>query len=308
MGVRVAGRSPSVYDPASSDGRDGRTGAGRLRERVRTGASPVRAGTERLGRGMMLLFGATVFLGAGLLFLVQPMVAKMVLPLYGGSPQVWNTSMLFFQAVLLAGYAATHLLARLTTPRRHAAIQLVILLLPLLALPITLPAFAAPPADAPSPALWLLVVLGVAVALPFFVVTMTSPTLLRFFSTTDHPAAGDPYFLYAAGNVGSLLALLAYPFIVEPNLATTDQTRLWTAAYLVYAAMFVGCAFLTVRRCARAASGAPTAGQPATASRPLPPTRRGRRWNGRPLSPRSRCGGDSGGSSSHSCRPASCWA
>ena len=88
---------------------------------------------------MMLLFGATVFLGAGLLFLVQPMVAKMVLPMYGGSPQVWNTSMLFFQTVLLAGYAATHLIASHSSPRRHAWLQVVLLLVPLIALPIDPP-------------------------------------------------------------------------------------------------------------------------------------------------------------------------
>lgn len=182
---------------------------------------------------------AAVFLGAALVFLVQPMVAKMVLPLFGGSPAVWTTSMVFFQAVLLAGYGYAHASSRLLGPRRQPLAQVGLLLLSLAALPVGRH-LAAPPADA-SQALWLLGVLALAVGAPFFVVTTASPVLQSWFSQSGHPSARDPYFLYAAGNAGSLAALLAYPLVVEPNLSLTAQAWLWSGLYAGFAVASIAC-------------------------------------------------------------------
>jgi hypothetical protein len=196
---------------------------------------------------MLPLFGAAIFTGAALVFLVQPMVAKMVLPLFGGSPNVWNTSMVFFQAALLVGYGYAHLSIRLLGVRRQMALHLAILALPLAALPIVLPAFAAPPVGAP-PALWLLGVLLVASGAPYTAVTTASPVLQRWFAGTDHPAARDPYFLYAMGNAGSLLGLLGYPFLIEPNLSVVGQRFVWGAGYVAFVVLVCACALVLVRR------------------------------------------------------------
>ena len=196
-------------------------------------------------RGTLALFATAIFTGATLVFLVQPMVARMVLPLFGGSQAVWTTSMLFFQAVLLAGYGYAHASTRLLGPSRQPIVHAVVLLLAVVALPIG-GGLAPPPADA-SPSLWLLRVLVVAVGAPFFVVATASPLLQRWLSTSGHGAGRDPYFLYAAGNVGSLLALLAYPFVVEPLLTLDQQARMWSLGYVVFALLSLGC-LLALRR------------------------------------------------------------
>ena len=201
---------------------------------------------------MLILFGATIFVGASLLFLVQPMFARMALPLLGGAPAVWNTAMVFYQAVLLVGYAYAHVTTRWLGARRQAGLHLLILLLPLLALPIALPAGWIPPGDT-SPIPWLLALLAVAVGLPFFAVSATSPVLQAWFAATGHPAARDPYVLYAASNVGSMLALLAYPVIVERLLHLGVQSRLWAWGYGASSLLAAGCALALWR--ARAARG-----------------------------------------------------
>jgi hypothetical protein len=170
-------------------------------------------------------YAATLFLSAGLLFLVQPMVAKMVLPRLGGSPAVWNTSMCFFQAVLLGGYLYAHLLVSGFERRVQAVIHAAVLLAAAAFLPLDL-AKTTPTADT-IPVLWLISRLAISVGPPFFALSATAPLLQRWFSRTDHPAAADPYFLYAASNAGSLLALLAYPLLVEPNLPLPVQSRAW---------------------------------------------------------------------------------
>ncbi|MDQ6873580.1 MAG: fused MFS/spermidine synthase [Actinomycetota bacterium] len=210
---------------------------------------------------MLILFAAASFVGAALLFLVQPMVAKMVLPLYGGSPAVWNTAVLFFQATLLAGYLYTHATTRRLGLRRQPWLHLVALALPLVALPIALPRWAAP-ANGTPPALWLLYVLLGTVGLPFLLVSTTGPLLQRWFSGTDHPRAADPYFLYAAGNAGSLVGLLGYPLAVEPALNIRDQARLWTAGYVAFALLIAGCAVALRRRPGADPPGQPAAGRP----------------------------------------------
>jgi hypothetical protein len=196
---------------------------------------------------MVVLFTATSFLTAALLFLVQPMVGRMVLPAFGGSPQVWTTSMLFFQTALLAGYGYTHV----TTTRVHRRAQpwmhLVVALIPVLVLPIALTVTpSGRPGIAPSVELLTALVLGVAA--PFILIATSGPLVQRWFSWTDHPRADDPYFLYAAGNVGSAVGLLAYPFLLEPTLSIEAQSRLWAGGYALALALLAGCAWHLRRR------------------------------------------------------------
>ena len=173
---------------------------------------------------------SALFLSAFLAFSLQPMVGKMVLPLLGGAPAVWTTCLLFFQAVLLAGYAWVHFLVSRLSPGRQLLVHIVVLCLPLFFLPITL-AVASPPAGVRNPTFWLLVRLTLLAALPFFAVTTTAPLLQKWFVRTGHPDAPDPYFLYAASNLGSLSALLAYPFLLEWILPLSGQSRIWSLLY-----------------------------------------------------------------------------
>jgi spermidine synthase len=187
------------------------------------------------------LFAFTLFVGAALLFWVQPMFAKMVLPLLGGSPAVWNTCAVFFQAALLAGYGYAHLAPARFGVRRHAALHLGLMFVPLLVLPLGVPASWNQPYNAP-PILWLLALLTVAVGLPFFVVSTTAPLLQTWFAQTGRPSAKDPYFLYAASNLGGLAALLSYPLLLEPSLALSTQSLLWAALYGLLVLLTLGCA------------------------------------------------------------------
>ncbi len=179
---------------------------------------------------MLPLFAVVILLSSALVFLVQPMFARMVLPVLGGSPSVWNTAMLFYQAVLLAGYGYAHLAVRWLGVRRQAWLHAVVILLPLLFLPIAVPEGASPPAEA-EPSWWLLGVMAVAIGLPFFVVSTTSPLLQRYFVSVGHRDSSDPYFLYVASNAGSVLALLAYPLVLEPLTTTTVQGWVWAGSY-----------------------------------------------------------------------------
>jgi len=197
-----------------------------------------RRGSVRLP---VLVFTVTLFLSAFLLFSIQPMVGKMVLPRLGGTPAVWNTCMVFFQAVLLAGYGYAHLMTRWLGSRRQASWHLVLLLLPILSLPIGLPASWVPPTDT-TPLPWLLRVLAIGVGLPFFLVSTSAPLLQKWFSDTRDPSAHDPYFLYAASNLGSFTALVSYPIVIEPAFRLITQSRLWTAGYWLFALLVVGCA------------------------------------------------------------------
>jgi spermidine synthase len=197
-------------------------------------ALPDPSGDRPCGRARLVLalFTASSFLGAGLLFAVQPMVAKMLLPLLGGSPAVWNTAMVFFQLTLLAGYAYAHFAVTRFRPPVHRAVQVGLIAVPLLLLPVAVPSGWLAPTDS-APIGWVLVVLLVMVGAPFFALSTLSPTLQRWLADTDHPAAANPYFLYAAGNAGSLLSLLAYPLVLEPTLGVETQTHVWMAAYVL---------------------------------------------------------------------------
>lgn len=190
---------------------------------------------------MPALFIITLFLSSGLLFLIQPMFARMVLPLLGGTPAVWNTCMVFFQAALLAGYLYAHLSTRWLGVRRQAMLHCGVLLLPLLVLPLAVPEGWTPPADE-NPIGWLLLLLAVSIGLPFFVVSSSAPLLQKWFSTTTHHTARDPYYLYAASNLGSMLALLSYPIMVEPMLRLGQQSLFWSGGYLLLIVLVLACA------------------------------------------------------------------
>jgi hypothetical protein len=198
------------------------------------------------GLGLVMAFSGTLFLSALLLFSVQPIFAKMLLPLLGGAPAVWNAAMLFYQAALLAGYAYAHWASRALPPKAHLVSHLALLALPALVLPFGIGADASPP-TAGNPVPWLLLTMLAAIGLPFFVVSSTGPLLQRWFSRTGHPAARDPYFLYAASNLGSMLGLLSYPFLVEPRLRLTEQAGYWAAGYLALAVCIAGCSLPLLR-------------------------------------------------------------
>jgi len=178
----------------------------------------------------LYLYFAALFLSALLLFSVQPMVTKMVLPLLGGSPAIWNTAVVFFQANLLAGYLYVHLTTRLVGFRAQALIHLALLALALAALPVAIAPGWSDPGEA-TPVLWLIGLLVVSVGAPLFIVSATAPLLQSWFAHTGHRTAADPYFLYAASNLGSLLALLSYPVLVEPTIGLARQGRLWSWGY-----------------------------------------------------------------------------
>jgi spermidine synthase len=195
------------------------------------------------------LFGLTLFMAASLLFCVQPMVARMVLPALGGSPAVWNTCMVFFQAALLAGYAYAHGLTSWLGLRGQLAVHGLVILAPLLILPIALgleSTAVSPPSDT-SPVFWLLATLLRTVGLPFFVIATTAPLLQRWFARTSDPANADPYFLYGASNLGSMSALLAYPLLVEPNLRLARQSGLWSTGQVILTALVFACGFVVWR-------------------------------------------------------------
>ena len=243
--MRWLSRSAAVLPPLQGQGDlwGGTSLSGRLSAKVEVG---VPAGL------LLASFAATLFVSALLLFLVQPMVGKMILPMLGGTPAVWNTCMVFFQAALLAGYAYAHATTAWLGVRRQALVHLVVLLVPLFVLPIVVVGGSAPPTDA-NPVFWLLWRLLVAVGLPFCVVSASAPLLQKWFAGTGHRDARDPYFLYAASNIGSLLALLGYPLLLEPRLALAGQSRIWSAGYALLVVMIGACAIL-LRRCAAGSS------------------------------------------------------
>ncbi|MEZ6085560.1 MAG: fused MFS/spermidine synthase [Phycisphaerae bacterium] len=169
------------------------------------------------------------------------MVGKMVLPYLGGTPAVWNTCMVFFQALLLAGYAYVHSSVKRFGVRKQAAFHLLLMLAPLLVLPITINTESVP-TDMDNPIGWLLLRLLLGVGLPFFVISTSAPLLQMWFAETSHRSARDPYFLYAASNFGSMIALLGYPIFVEPAFALDDQRVLWKYGYILLVALAFGCA------------------------------------------------------------------
>lgn len=196
---------------------------------------------------LTLLFALTLFCSAALMFILQPMFGKILLPLLGGSPSVWNTCMVFYQALLFLGYLYAHFLAGRIKMHRQVIIHAALLLVSCIALPLALPENAAPPTES-NPTFWLLGMLFAAIGLPFFVVSTTAPLLQKWFSELDHHASGDPYFLYAASNAGSLIALLSYPFVLEPLIGLSRQTTYWGVGYVLLGLLILGCAAVLWRK------------------------------------------------------------
>jgi len=174
----------------------------------------------------MFAYALTIFTGAFLLFQVQPLIGKYILPWFGGSPGVWTTCMLFFQLLLLGGYAYAHFSTKWLKPKYQAVLHLVLLALALALLPIT-PAASWKPQVAGDPTWRILALLTVNLGLPYFVLSATGPLMQQWFSQTN--PGRSPYRLYALSNVGSLLALLSYPFFFEPALSRHAQANLWSA-------------------------------------------------------------------------------
>ncbi len=204
---------------------------------------------------MLVLFGISIFLSAALLFLVQPMAAKLALPLLGGSPAVWTTCMLFFQTLLLLGYLYGHMMDRWVRPSRQVLVHVLVMVAASASLPLGLAGagtiagltWERLPAEL-TIAVWLLTVLGMAVGAPFFVVSTTGPLLQRWFSRTGHGHAKDPYFLYAASNAGSMLGLAAYPLAIEPWVGLKAQGVLWGWGYAAFCVLALACGIVMIAR------------------------------------------------------------
>jgi hypothetical protein len=186
----------------------------------------------RTRRFLLPIFGAAIFLSAALLFAVQPMFTKMVLPRLGGSPSVWSVAMVFFQALLLAGYAYAHALTRFLASRTAVLVQVVVMACAALFLPLSIRAGWGRPPETGA-AFWLIGLFAASIGLPFFALSANGPLLQAWFARTDHRAALNPYFLYAASNVGSFLALISYPIVIEPFVRLTDQTWAWSAGFVL---------------------------------------------------------------------------
>lgn len=210
------------------------------------GAEHGAVGAVSRNAAFLALFVATILLSALLLFGVQPMFTKMVLPVLGGSPGVWSVAMVFFQALLLAGYAYAHGLARHLPLRIAAPIHLAVMGCALAVLPIELATgWGKPPAH--GEAFWLLGLFLASVGLPFFALAANGPLLQAWFARSDHPHARDPYFLYGASNIGSFAALIAYPLAIEPLLTLRGQSLAWTVGFAALAGLIALCAVAASR-------------------------------------------------------------
>src|SRR5258708_3566273 len=219
------------------------------------------------GRLVPYFYAGTLFVSALLLFSIQPMFAKMVLPRLGGAPAVWSVAMVFFQTALLAGYCYAHVLGRFLSPRRAALLHLALIGATAMTLPIAIAAgWGAPPSS--GIALWLFGLFAVSIGLPFFTLSGSAPLLQSWFASSGHPQAGNPYVLYAASNLGSFAALVAYPVVVEPMLTLKTQAAIWSVGFGPLAALIAAVALLTARFPAAVAGtnkierdDAPSAGQ-----------------------------------------------
>jgi hypothetical protein len=198
-----------------------------------------------------MLFAVTLFVSASLLFMVQPMVGKLVLPLLGGSPAVWNACMVFFQALLLLGYLYADRLTRQENTRKQWMIHMGVMALPIAAFVLAIlfnsrhtpigVAESLAPTDGSSAILSVMAILTVCIGVPFFVVSTSATLLQKWFTYTGHPSARDPYFLYAASNFGSLISLLGYPIFIEPNMTQGVQTWFWAFGFVALVGLIAFC-------------------------------------------------------------------
>jgi len=190
-------------------------------------------------RLILIVYTAAIFTSALLLFSVQPLFTKMVLPRLGGSPAVWSVAMVFFQSLLLGGYAYAHYLMQVRNRVVPVAVHLVLLVIALLTLPLSIAnGWGEPPTS--GYAFWLLGLFAVSIGLPFFALAANNPLLQAWFVRTGHPSGPDPYFLYASSNIGSFLALLSYPVLLEPMFTLRTQNLIWTGLY-GFLILLIGC-------------------------------------------------------------------
>ena len=187
---------------------------------------------------MVAIYSLTLFISAFLLFWVQLWVGKLLLPLLGGAPGVWNTCMVFFQVILLLGYAYAHGLSKWLKPRYQALIHSIFFLIPLLLIPLDLPLGITPPNN--NPVIWLLGILVISVGLPTLAIATTAPLIQRWFAVVTK--SSDPYFLYVASNIGSLLSLVSYPLLIETNFSLSQQSYIWAWGYGILAGLIGICA------------------------------------------------------------------
>lgn len=193
----------------------------------------------------VLFFSLTLCLSASLLFFIEPMFGRMVLPFLGGTPAVWNTCMMFYQVVLLLGYLYSHLTIQWLGSRRQSLVHLVVLLVPWLTGTFVIGVSERwIPNTMGNPVWGTLLLLSASIGIPMFVISVTAPMVQRWFSATHYPGAKDPYFLYAASNLGSFVGLLAYPFWIEPRFSLQGQTQLATCGLAALTLMTIGCVLL----------------------------------------------------------------
>jgi hypothetical protein len=210
------------------------------------GSSDFEYQRSNLGFHLPWFFAIAIFIGAGQLFLLEPMLAKMLLPRFGGAPAVWATCVVFFQAVLLAGYAYAHFLTTRLSYRTQVLLHFALLLGCLAFLPIGIPDRLVP-TSTNQPAFAVLRILAISAGLPFFLLSSTTPLLQRWFAASKHADSDDPYFFYAASNAGSLLALIAYPFVVEPIFSIPVQNGIWAACFCIWIVFLAICALRVFR-------------------------------------------------------------
>jgi hypothetical protein len=180
----------------------------------------------------LAVYAIAIFVSAGLLFAVQPLFAKIVLPTLGGAPSVWSVALVFFQAALLAGYLYAHLLTRYLPGRPSVVVHIIVMIAATIALPLGISnLWGRPPAQGTE--FWLIGLFTVSIGLPFFALSANAPLLQAWYARTGHPSSKDPYFLYAASNIGSFLALLSYPFLVEPFTRLGQQTQFWSGLFYI---------------------------------------------------------------------------
>jgi hypothetical protein len=197
-------------------------------------------------RLILVVYTAAIFTSALLLFSVQPLFTKMVLPRLGGSPAVWSVAMVFFQSLLLGGYAYAHYLMRVRNRIVPVAVHLGLLVIALLTLPLSIATgWGEPPTS--GYAFWLLGLFAVSIGLPFFALAANNPLLQAWFVRTGHPNGPDPYFLYASSNIGSFLALLSYPVLLEPMFTLRTQNLIWTSLYGLLILLIASCGVLLLR-------------------------------------------------------------
>ena len=197
-------------------------------------------------RLILVVYTLAIFVSALLLFSVQPLFTKMVLPRLGGSPAVWSVAMVFFQSLLLAGYAYAHYLTKATNRVVPVVVHLGLLAVAMVTLPLSIHSgWGEPPTS--GYAYWLLGLFAVSIGLPFFALAANNPLLQAWFVRTGHPNGPDPYFLYASSNIGSFLALLSYPVLLEPMFTLRIQNLIWTGGYGLLILLIAGCGVLLLQ-------------------------------------------------------------